>query len=285
MKDRNRTGLWALAFTIITVLFTLTVSAQRWAPPPIAQQPFDFNDQFYKVNGVNPEAIVARRTGADGLSVFDKSNDPHRNEVRVIATLPAYDFMGDVMFWYPLGEVYDYGFTDDKAGILAQKIAGLFPIYVFTPPSGLEANVFNETRQAAIIDESWATSVRTKINPLGLREIIRVTYTAKAFTKEGYEMMQYMAKKNGFATDNTPIIKSAEDIEMLRKYEMIALSAPDMVERPRYAIAPLIDDPRNGAIAHDAFLIMATIKGGPLPSEMIFLDQFNCLQKLGNWCQ
>ena len=47
----------------------------------------------------------------------------------------------------------------------------------------------------------------------------------------------------------------------------------------------MIYDPRNGAIKPDAFLWMATVGGQPLPSEAIFVTEFNCLQKTYEWCQ
>jgi hypothetical protein len=47
----------------------------------------------------------------------------------------------------------------------------------------------------------------------------------------------------------------------------------------------MIADPTGGVIARDAFLWMSTRDGAPLWGEMMFVDQFNCLQLKGIWCE
>jgi hypothetical protein len=125
-----------------------------------------------------------------------------------------------------------------------------------------------------------------ELNPIGLRQILTVNYTEKAFTKEGFEMMQYMVKKNGLAADDTPIIKSILDIDELRKSELIVIEKAGLgaINKGHFAIGPVIMDPTRGVIARDAFLWMATKDGTILPSEAIFAIQFDCLQMTGNWC-
>jgi hypothetical protein len=44
-------------------------------------------------------------------------------------------------------------------------------------------------------------------------------------------------------------------------------------------------DPVKGAIARDAYLWMATVDGRPLQNEEMFVQQFNCLKKIGTWCE
>ena len=122
------------------------------------------------------------------------------------------------------------------------------------------------------------------MNPLGLREIFVVNYTEKAFGKDGFEMMEYFAKKNGMSINNTPIIRTMEDLSFLMKYEMIEAYALKY-NGGTYAIDPEIMDPSNGAIASDAYLWMATVDGKWLAGEDMFVRQFNCLKKTGNWCK
>jgi len=76
-------------------------------------------------------------------------------------------------------------------------------------------------------------------------------------------------------------------MEMLKKYECITLSSPteNGAYRGSYAIAPVIANPTKGVIARDAFLWFSTRDGKPLEAEMIFVNQFNCLQRLGAWCR
>jgi hypothetical protein len=99
------------------------------------------------------------------------------------------------------------------------------------------------------------------------------------------QMMEGLVKKNGYATDKTPIIKTMEDLQMMLDHEMITYTRGDLVESPAFAICPVLYQPTKGAIAVDAFLLMATVGGQPLPTEEIFKWQFDCLQKTGEWCQ
>jgi hypothetical protein len=273
---------WTVVFTILFLILSSSVSAQR--RPILPQMPFDHIDKYYLDNGVDPEMIVGRRNGYDGLSVFDKSFDPLHNNVRVTVTIPAYNAGGQIMFWYPIGELYTNGFLDNKAGAATRKTAGLYPIYVFPEAGTVETFVFSNTRQAPIIDETYWAAAYKKLNPMGIREVVRVNYTEKAFSKEGLAMMDYLLKKNGYAADKTPIIKTMDDIRMLLEHEMISIDQQDIVAPPGFVIGPVIYDPRNGAIAPDAFLWMTMAGGMPLPSEEIFKYQFDCLQKTWDWC-
>jgi hypothetical protein len=250
-----------------------------------AINPHDFTDDYYQANGILPNAIIARRNGKDGLSVFSGSSNPFHTNVRVTATIPAYDQNGNMLFWYPLGELQEYGFTPDKSGMRARETAQRFPIYIFPKRTIVDFRTFADTRQAALMDNRWAEENGQKDrNPLGLRLVVVVNYTSKAFQKEGFEMMQYLMKKNGAAADHTPIIRSTDDLTMLLKDGLVE-TMPMKEFTARYTLGPTIDDPTRGAIAPDAFLWMATNEDRHLPAEDAFVWQFHCLQKTGNWCQ
>jgi hypothetical protein len=291
MKNNTKSQSWAVAltFVFISLVFTLTSFAQRPSPGSwdTSINPHDFTNLYYAQNGVIGKQIIWRRNGADGLSVFDNLKG---RGVRVIATVPAFDQNGQPYFWYPLGELSSVGFTNDKAGFFAREMASHFPIYLFPDEKYIHFNTIANTRQAPLMDNSWASLWdNDSINPLGLRQIFLVNYNAKAFTPEGAEVMQYLMKKNGYATDKTPIIKTLEDMEILKKYECITIddmgpTDTDQVYRATYAIAPVIANPTKGVIARDAFLYFSTKDGNPLESEMIFVNQFKCLQQLGDWC-
>jgi len=289
---------WSVVFVFISVFLisAFSSSAQKTNRTPIltvwedtAINPHDFTDEYYLKNGVNPKEIIGRRNGSDGLSVFGNSSNPNHTNVRVHVTIPAYNQNGDLVFSYPLGELKDYGFTEEKVGYLARETAKLFPIYVFPDTKVANFNTFANTRQASIIDDSWLVNSKMDLNPLGIREIFLVNYTEKAFSKEGVKMMVTFGKKNGFSTDDTPIIRSLEDIQYLAKNEFIRLDSLKLYDdRPfagAYAISPVITDPREGAIAKDAFIWMATKDSKPLPAEEILAWHFGCLQKTGDWCQ
>lgn len=301
MNRNKRSHHWGIVFLIVLIsLFsTLSSSAQksdRGIFPPLwddtTKNPHDFTNRFYHDNGVNPKAIIGRRTGMDGLSVISYTSNPNNSDVRVLITIPAYDQYGEVRFWYPLGELQYDGFTvDNKAGAEARELAKNFPLYVFPESNVKTFNSFTNGRQAPLVDDSWVKNGfgDFAMNPLGIREVRIVNYTDKARGKEGWETMEYFGKKNGFATDGTPLIRSLDDIQYLQKLEMISVDTLGRDElKPfggPYAISPLIDDPRGGVIAKDAFLWMASRDGKWIPDEHMFVGQFGCLQKYGDWCQ
>ena len=290
MNRIAKASFWNAVFVLILLLSGMSVSAQKAKSGvlviPFAEDtainPHDFTNDYYEVNGIVGKAIINRRNGSDGLSIFGRSSNPYHTNVRVIATISAYDPNGGMLFWYPLGEIEEYGFTADPVGIEAREMADLFPVYVF-PHSKIDSyRTFANNRQAPLMENTWSM-IAGSMNPLGIRKIVIVKYTEKAFTKEGLEMMEFMAGKNGMAADDTPILRTFQDLQMMIKTELISM-AP--VEGPwTYAIAPTLADPTNGVIAPDAFLWFATKDGTPLPTEKMFAVQFGCLQTTGNWCK
>ena len=144
-----KTSFWTVAITLAftTLLFVTTTAAQKVT----VVTPHDFTNNYYAQNGVSFKGLIWRRTGSDGLSVFD----PNQNTVRVIVTVPAYDQKGAVSYWYPLGELTNAGFMDSEVGILARETAKFFPMYVFPDLKYINYNTIANTRQAPIIDDSW----------------------------------------------------------------------------------------------------------------------------------
>lgn len=289
--NRITTASFGVALLGLIFLFSVSVSAQRskvispvgplWEDTAI--NPHDFTDEYYEMHGILGREIIGRRTGTDGLSVFSNSSNPYHTNVRIIATIPGYDQLGNMFFWYPLGELQDSGFTPDKVGVRARETAKLFPIYVFPNTKIVDYRAFANTRQASLMDNTLETTKSQEMNPLGLHEIVIVNYTEKALGKEGFEMMNYMMKKNGSAADDTPLIRTMDDIDMLLKHEMITVD-PLKAFGGDYAIGPMLFNPTNGVIARDAYLWMTMKDDRPLPAEDLFVWQFYCLQKTGNWC-
>jgi hypothetical protein len=278
----KRSSFWVVAITFLfsTLVFVSSASAQKIVPSSwdTSLYPHDYILDYYYKNGVSSKMMVFRRTGADGLSVWGKSSNPFHNAVRVIVTVPAYDQNGLVKFWYPLGEFNETAFLDTDMGFVARDTAKRFPMYVFPDEKYINYNTIANTRQAPLLDNTWGYLGMGFENPLGLRELFLVTYTAKAHSKEGYEMMQYMIKKNGKGTDDMPIINSKTDIMMLLEEGYVTVEQRDGPTLGHYAVAPFIDTMKPGVIAKDAFLWMSTRNGKPLESEMKFVQAFNCLQ-------
>lgn len=292
MNRTARFTLWTIVFVfifLISVGFVLAQKGRSGAVAPMfaadtSMYPHDFTNEYYEMNGIVGKAILNRRTGSDGLSIFGKSSNPIHTDVQVIGTIPAYDQRGDILFWYPLGQIEENGFTTEKMGWEMREIAKLYPIYVFPHTKIQDYRTFENTRQAALMDNTWSMILGANINPLGVRQIMFVSFTDKAFTQEGAELMDMMSKKNGIAADDTPMLKTLDDIRLMMKYELVSLEPVKGYEN-RYAISPMLSDPTNGLIASEAFLWFATKDGSPLPTERMFVDQFNCLQKTGNWCK
>lgn len=282
-----KASIWVAVFVLILLISVGSASAQKrtkgglvgplWEDTAI--NPHDFTDDYYALFGIKARTIVNRRTGTDGLSVFSNSSNPFHTNVRITVTVPAYDQTGEMLFWYPLGELQEYAMTDEL-----RELAARFPIYVFPNSKVVDYRTFASTRQAALMDNSFSVNDTKDANPLGIRQIILVNYTEKAFSKEGYEMMEFFMKKNGAAADDTPIIRSIEDMELLAKHEMISTDSLKTIGG-RYAINPIIFDPTNGVIAKDAFIWMATKDARWLLGEDNFVFQFGCLKKTGNWCK
>jgi len=302
MKTNLTSRSWVVIFVFIFLFSALPSIAQKpilggdnptlWGEDT-AINPHEFTNRFYTNNGVNPKAIIDRLTGSDKMSVIGYSSNPDHTDVRVLATMPAYDQNGAMLLWSPLGALENYGFTDTKVGEVARATAKLFPVYVFPMPGATDIDLYSNTRQSAIIDNSWsiyASTMDKTFNPVGVREINVVFYTKKAFTDEGAKDMAYFGKKNGWAADDTPIIKSLNDIIYLQKIGLVSIDTYEtftvrgMMEA-QYAICPMISDPTKGAIAKDATIWMTTKDGKPLEAEAHFWAQFNCLQVSGELCE
>jgi hypothetical protein len=96
-----------------------------------------------------------------------------------------------------------------------------------------------------------------------------------------------LAAKNGLTLDGSPILKTGDELDHLgdlgcAKEGNLAVNGAD--GGPVWAICPAIMDPRNGAIAKDAFLDQVkTATSAPL--DPAFNANFNCLQTKGNFPQ
>ena len=224
MNRKDSRFAWTTLFVFIILLFAGSAFGQVTSyysfSEDTAINPHDFTDKYYASNGVYAPAIFGRRDGTDALSVFSDSSNPIHRNVRIVATIPGYNEYGDIVYWYPLGELKASGFTKDKIGVHAREMASHFPIYVFPDTTVIDFRTFANTRQASLLDNTWSQADRN-MNPLGLRAIFVVNYTEKAFSKEGIEMMEFFGKKNGMSTNNTPIIRNMDDLTYLMKYEMV----------------------------------------------------------------
>jgi hypothetical protein len=160
MNRKETRSIWATLSVFIILLFAGSALGQINSYDSFAEDtainPHDFTDKYYASNGVYAPAIFGRRNGSDALSIFSYSSNPIHTNVRVVATIPGYNENGEIVFWYPLGEIQSTGFTRDKIGVQARDLASHFPIYVFPDTSVIDFRTFANTRQAALLDNSWS---------------------------------------------------------------------------------------------------------------------------------
>src|SRR3954452_11350583 len=129
------------ALAIVRLALLISISGAFTYPAATARadekdRNYDFTDALYLQNGVIPAGIVNRRTGTDGLSVFDTPFFPSQRNVRVTLTLPAYSHSGNLFFWNVLGEFDAVSFTTNAAGRAARTLAERSAIFVFPSGSG-----------------------------------------------------------------------------------------------------------------------------------------------------
>lgn len=276
-------------YVCLVVLFVLT---QSFSMPSANEQrvienqdiieekrPFDFSEDYYIRNGVNPRLLLNRRTGTDGYSVVDFINSEIHRNIRVIGTLPAYDQDGKTLYWSLFGELFKETFTEDKLGEEAYEIANRFPIYTF--PSTTHKN---SDRQAVIFETGDSYFEK---NPIGLGVVVLVEYTKRISTKEGQETLTKLAERNGLTLDGTPMIHTTNEIADLTRKGLVTqkIRGIDDKNEPSFAIAKVLQKPTMGAISPDAFLeTVLKDNGKPLDAERFFVENFECLQKTGRWC-
>jgi hypothetical protein len=99
-----------------------------------------------------------------------------------------------------------------------------------------------------------------------------------------------LGQKNGFSTDGTPIIKTADELNNQIEANGCGAEGKQDVGGADggaiWIICPAIIDPRNGAIAPDAFLDTVTLnQDHNRPADPAFNANFNCLQTKGNFPQ
>lgn len=243
-------------------------------------RPFDFSDKYYDLNGVQPYLIINRPTGNDGKSVFTKNADEEKfRDVRLIETLPAYNYDGSALYFNNYGELFDTSFGGGETGRRAMEVAESFPMFVFPSTTVRAAN-----RQASLIDarEGYFTK-----NPLGLSLVVEVEFTSRADEEEGRIILKKIGETNGYSLDGTPIIKTVDEINYLTRMRIVTQTVKGLDTKgvPSYAIVKVMENTTAGAIAPDAFLVSVTGQDGqPLDSEKFFVETFGCLKESGNPC-
>ncbi|MCA9303995.1 MAG: hypothetical protein KC996_07735 [Phycisphaerales bacterium] len=242
--------------------------------------PFDFSDEFYAQNGLDPAAVPGRPTGTGPNSVIDtRENGPDLNDVRVLQTATAYDHSGHPIFFYVTGIIFETSFLDNAAGAEAREIADFYKVYEFPRATNPLGAAFPK-RQDFIAD---LRNGYFSNDPLGLWQVNLCKYTDAAFnTSAGQESLAELGDNNGLDLDGTPLIRTMNELEALIDDGFVEVYTPpaDGSGGLRWFMCPVIEDPRNGAIAPDAHI--AVTDGLAAADE--FINAFHCLQTTGDWC-
>src|SRR5438876_794858 len=137
----------ALAAAVSLLSSSMRADFLRFNPPS-----FDFSDDFYRTNGIEPTQIPQRVGNPDRPQAhwaLDPSNtDPTRRGVRVKETTGGFDKDGHLIYYSIMGIVRPFTFTNDAAGAEARKIADNFRAFIFpkTPrnPNGSPGTVIQD---------------------------------------------------------------------------------------------------------------------------------------------
>ena len=228
------------------------------------EPPFDFNDAFYRRNGIEPNNILAR-VGTPGVRLPDWADDPsvtdsNRRPVRIRQITGGWDKDGNLIYYVVPGFVNENTFSRDASGDLtlegqqARETAEKFRAFLFPKttrnPDGSIASVdlsvaLPNRRQDNIfetIDRYFCENV------LGLWLVTFVVYTQKGYNAwvhtddHNHAMLQAIANANGTDRDGTPLLQRLAEILTLKDLGLVQLRSNAAVSsgggppRPRWVI-------------------------------------------------
>ena len=261
-----------LALTLFAGLATAAVA-------DVEDRLYDFTDNYYLQNGVNPAAIAGRAQANGTNWVISPPIHWFQRNVRALRTTGGWDDGGDPIFFTVTGGLSVNSFTDNAAGREAKEMADDSAEFIFpmrgTNPVGLGA-----PRQPFMLDRSGGYFSN---NPLGLWIHVFINYTDAAFmTKGGQRAMRELAARNGFALDGTPVIRTKSEIENLYQKGYVRKDFLPPTSPIYYGICPAIKDPTDGGIALDQFL--STVRRANGEAFDPYIEQsFESLRLTGRW--
>jgi len=239
---------------------------------------YDFTDNYYRQNGIDPAGIDGRREAILPLATVDVPFFSYQRNVRALLTLPAYDHSGHAYYFTVLGGLRATAFTNDAAGRRAKQIADTSAEYIF-PKRGTDPVGLGAFRQSVVLD---MRNGYFSNNKLGLWIHTWVSFTDRALnTADGRRALDDLARRNGRDLDGTPIIKTTSDIDSLFSRGYITKTLRPAGDPLRYAICPVNEQPRRGGIAPDQFLAYTTKLDGT-PLEPFLVQNFESLRLTGN---
>jgi hypothetical protein len=207
-------------------VFALTACMIFVEGPLSAQVPFDFSDEFYIQNGIDPAKFNSRVKPEDANATLDTSPDSKHSDTRILEVNGGFDSAGQLLYYpAPPATFSADAFLPNAAGQRARKIANEFRAFIFPLRNGDPTGppVFNR-RHDNMFDTS---SGYLTDNPLGLWRVTFPRYTDKALFPKWDPKLEELALRNGLDLDGTPIIKRLSEI-----FELESLGLVDLIQRP-----------------------------------------------------
>lgn len=238
---------------------------------------YDFTDNYYRQNGIDPAGIDGRREAVLPLATEDLPFFSYQRNVRMLLTLPAYDQSGHAYYFTVLGGLKANAFTNDAAGRRAKQIADTSAEYLF-PKRGTDPVGLGALRQSVVLD---MRNGYFSNNKLGLWIHTWVSFTDRALnTADGRRALDDLARRNGRDLDGTPILRTTSEIDGLFSRGYVTKTTRPVGDPLRYAICPVTEVPRRGGVAPDQFLAFTrTLDGSPL--EPYLVENFESLRLTG----
>jgi hypothetical protein len=302
MRTRNTSSQLTLRLTFALALLALVAGlAFNTTSHTVAladgndlgTSPFDFTDAVYRAHGILPENIVLRVGDASrgGDFVVDNTNtDPNRTNIRTIETTPGTTGSSGLTYANIFGVLNSTSFERDASGNFTVRgqqafdTAERFRVFIF--PKASNGSILDPFLPNKRQDNLFDTRDGYFSNdPLGLWVAVWVVYTPKAFTAEGKKELDPIAATNGRDLDGTAILTSPSQIDNLAAKGLIELRTRPVNDPVfRWVICPIPEDPRNGFIRPDAFIRDVRRADGTSVFPAL-RNNFNCLQKTGDWCK
>lgn len=203
--------LWLLAGVLLAAA-TLPKHGYAGAVDP---QPFQFSDEFYRDNGIDPGKIIDKLDCGDPRTACDEvAPGENFSDVRIRETTGGFEQDGKLLYYTVPGKLGPDAFLANEAGRRARNLADTFIAYLFPRAGGNPLSpAFPNRRQDNIFDTRGGYFSN---NPLGLWRITFVSWDGPNVARmHCRDTMDHMADSNGLDLDGTPVIRTVAEIENL----------------------------------------------------------------------
>lgn len=221
LKPLLKHSIWLMAGLLVFAISPAQAGQNR---PYNGVPAFEFADDFYRANGVDPDNHLDHLDGSDARSV-SRGTSPHPNftDVEILEITGGFDHKGQVLYYTVNAKMEPDGFTSVETMTLANS----FRAFIFpkaegnplspAPPNRRHDNVF-DTRNGYFSN-----------NPLGLWILTFVSWNDPA-TEECLDEQEKLSKKNGSDLDGTPVLKTVSQIENMEAKGCITLQTRSLAE-------------------------------------------------------